>query len=89
MQELPTQTGEVVRVSRARSLLQLLLMTVCFGAFIVYLVILTRSAALDPLAPLRNVRQAAWGVGLVFAICLASTATFGVWLRKQREAGRS
>lgn len=87
MSDSPKQPQDaVVRMSGARSALQLLLMTVCFGVFIAYLLVLTRSAAVDPLAPLRNVRQAAWGVGLVFGVCLVSTAVFSYWTRRQRQA---
>lgn len=86
---IPMQASGSNVAQSTRSGIQLLLIGVCLGVYLLYLLLLARIVADDPLAPLRNVRAAALGVGLNFLLCLASTAVFGYWLRKQRGASRS
>jgi hypothetical protein len=47
-------------------------------------VLLARAVQQDPLAPLRDVRFSAVGVGINFALALASVAAFGYWRRIER-----
>ena len=78
------ESTEMVRRARARSRLCLALAAVSCAVFLFFLVLLARSVQQDPLAPLRDVRFSAVGVGINFAFALGSVVAFGYWRRMER-----
>jgi len=78
------ESSEFVRRARARSRVCLALAAVSCTVFICFLVLLARSVHQDPLAPLRDVRFSAIGVGINFALALGSVVAFGYWRRLER-----
>jgi len=78
------ESSENVRRARVRSRLCLALAGVSCAVFLLFLVLLARAVQQDPLAPLRNVRFSAVGVGINFALALGSVAAFGYWRRIER-----
>jgi hypothetical protein len=82
------ESSEVVQRSRARSRMCLLLAAVSCAVFVFFLVLLARSVQQDPLAPLRDVRFSAIGVGINFAFALGSVVAFGYWRRIERARAR-
>jgi hypothetical protein len=81
---MANEASEIVRLARARSRLCLSLALVSSAVFLFFLVLLARSVQLDPLAPLRDVRFSAIGVGINFAFALGSVVAFGYWRRMER-----
>jgi hypothetical protein len=78
------ESTEIVRRARARSRFCLSLAAVSCAVFLFFLVLLARSVQQDPLAPLRDVRFSAVGVGINFAFALGSVVAFGYWRRIER-----
>jgi hypothetical protein len=78
------ESSEIVRRARARSRLCLTLAAVSCAVFLFFLVLLARAVQQDPLAPLRDVRFSAVGVGINFAFALGSVVAFGYWRRMER-----
>jgi len=77
-------SSESVLRARTRMRLCLALASVSCAVFLVFLVLLARAVQQDPLAPLRDVRFSAIGVGINFALALGSVAAFGYWRRIER-----
>ena len=78
------ESSEIARPARAGSRLALVLAGVSWAVFLCFLVLLARSVHQDPLAPLRDVRFSALGVGINFAFALGSVVAFGYWRRMER-----
>lgn len=78
------ESSEIVRRARARSRVCLALAGVSCAVFLLFLVLLARAVQQDPLAPLRDVRFSAVGVGINFALALGSVVAFGYWRRIER-----
>ena len=78
------ESSEIARRARLRSRLCLALAAVSSAVFLSFLVLLARSVHQDPLAPLRDVRFSAVGVGINFAFALGSVIAFGYWRRMER-----
>jgi len=78
------ESTEIMRRARARSRLCLSLAAVSCAVFLFFLVLLARSVQQDPLAPLRDVRFSAVGIGINFAFALGSVVAFGYWRRMER-----
>ena len=68
--------AEVVRIALVE-LLRLVQLGVALGRRV-------GAQAADPLAPLRDVRFSAVGVGINFALALGSVVAFGYWRRIER-----
>lgn len=69
---------------RAHARVRFALAGICSAAFVVFLVLLSRATAQDPLQPLLDVRFSVLGVGINFALCLGSVVAFGYWRRRER-----
>jgi hypothetical protein len=78
------ESSESAGRARARSRFSLTLAAVSSAVFLFFLVLLARSVQQDPLAPLRDVRFSAVGVGINFAFALGSVGAFGYWRRTER-----
>lgn len=78
------ESVEKIRRARTRMRLSLALAGVSSAVFLIFLVLLARAVQQDPLAPLRDVRFSAIGVGINFALALGSVAAFGYWRRSER-----
>ena len=74
------ESSEIVRRARIRSRVCLVSCTV----FLIFLLLLAQAVQQDPLAPLRDVRFSAVGVGINFALALGSVVAFGYWRRIER-----
>lgn len=84
------ESGETVRRARARMRVCLALAALSCAVFLFFLVLLHRSVQMDALAPLRDVKFSAAGVGINFALALGSVVAFGYWRRVERaRAARS
>jgi Zn-dependent protease with chaperone function len=77
------ESSEIIR-ARARSRVCLALAAVSCAVFICFLVLLTRSVLQDPLAPLRDVRFTAIGIGINFAFALGSVVASRYWRHMER-----
>ena len=79
------ESSEVARRARIHSRFCVALASVSCVVFLYFLVLLARSVQQDPLAPLRDVRFSAIGVGINFAFALGSVIAFGYWRGRERE----
>ena len=77
-------SSEIARHARARARVSLVLAGFSFAVFLIFLVLLNRSVQHEPLAPLRDVLFSVVGVGINFALALASVVAFGYWRRIER-----
>ena len=78
------ESSEMPGGPRARTRLCLALAGISSVVFLFFLVLLARAVDQDPLAPLRDVRFSALGVGINFALALGSVVAFGYWRRLER-----
>ncbi|HEX4972635.1 MAG TPA: hypothetical protein VJ299_06220 [Steroidobacteraceae bacterium] len=78
------ESSEIVRRARVRSRVCLALAGVSCTVFLIFLLLLAQAVQQDPLAPLRDVRFSAVGVGINFALALGSVVAFGYWRRIER-----
>jgi hypothetical protein len=78
------ESSVIIRRARARSRMCLALAAVSCAVFTCFLVLLARSVHQDPLAPLRDVRFTAVGIGINFAFALGSVVASRYWRRMER-----